>query len=260
MPKPTQTVAWATDANYTGGAEAGTPTKVEPTPAKKAEGWEPAEEPPAQTLNWWMNLLGVWITWLNTLAGNGTGNQLVQIDDDGDLFNSNTVAPHVTFSGGITSEVYHGDVTRTYAPTNAVVIGGGSISAGLHPDTGSTPGAITYVIGGSGTVAWFPLETPEPGRRVKVITIYADSIGAPAFALSYNRAVDVLGDWTNVPTSIATTNTGAVVEPAGDRRLVMTLDTPHVVASGDKLWVKVTNGAQDTNFSAYAVTYDYPAP
>lgn len=66
MAKPTDDAPWATDANYPAGAEpeAGTPTKVEPSAGKQALGHRPAEFPPAQYLNWWMNLMWLWIAWL----------------------------------------------------------------------------------------------------------------------------------------------------------------------------------------------------
>lgn len=60
MGKPTSFPQWSTDQNFTGGAENGTPTKVEPSSGKKAEGWEPGEEPACTSFNWWMNNVGEW--------------------------------------------------------------------------------------------------------------------------------------------------------------------------------------------------------
>lgn len=69
--KPSAPASWATDTNYTGGAENGTLTKVEPTSGRKAEGWEPGQELPAQGLNWHKNLVGQWTEYLDDgmLAG-----------------------------------------------------------------------------------------------------------------------------------------------------------------------------------------------
>lgn len=66
MPAPDTIPEWALDDDYPMDAEPeeGTPTKVEPSSGKKATGWRPSEMPPAQYLNWWMWLVGMWIDWL----------------------------------------------------------------------------------------------------------------------------------------------------------------------------------------------------
>jgi hypothetical protein len=70
MPKPVTDATWATDANFPAGGNPwnGTPTKVAPTAGKQAEGWEPKEKPPAQIENWWKNLVGLWLAWLEAVA------------------------------------------------------------------------------------------------------------------------------------------------------------------------------------------------
>jgi hypothetical protein len=66
-----QPVTWATDTNYTGGPDPGTPNKVQPSVGKRAQGWEPIERPPAQHLNQLMHVTGGWtdyykdIDWLS---------------------------------------------------------------------------------------------------------------------------------------------------------------------------------------------------
>lgn len=102
MPKPTLVPVWSTDANYTGGAEAGTPTKVTPTAGKIAEGFEPQEEPAAQTLNDRLNLIGQWATWLNGIVA-GASKRFVVMKTDGDLeavstLDWNPTAPDWKFS------------------------------------------------------------------------------------------------------------------------------------------------------------------
>lgn len=56
MAKPSETVAWA---------ESG--TAVEPSGAKKAAGWLPGEQPPAEFFNWILKFLGQWTSYLNGL-------------------------------------------------------------------------------------------------------------------------------------------------------------------------------------------------
>lgn len=78
MARPGTVATWATDTNYTGGPAVGTATKVDPTSPKRAQGWQPAEEPGAQHFNWQLNLVGQWLDWLaaGVLDGNWqfTGN------------------------------------------------------------------------------------------------------------------------------------------------------------------------------------------
>lgn len=63
MPAPDKYPDWATDDT----------NNVEPPDAKKAAGWVPSEEPPSSWFNWWENLVGLWVRWLeavtNTLSG-----------------------------------------------------------------------------------------------------------------------------------------------------------------------------------------------
>ena len=89
MAKPTDLPVHATDANYPMDAapEEGTPTKVEPLSGKQALGHRPAEKPPAQSENWWKNLVYLWLVWLNGIVA-GTVNRIVQIGADGELYAS----------------------------------------------------------------------------------------------------------------------------------------------------------------------------
>jgi len=65
-------LTWATDDDYTGGAEPATPTKVTPSTGKRAQGWEPIEKPAAQHMNALLGNLAGWadyyrdLDWLNT--------------------------------------------------------------------------------------------------------------------------------------------------------------------------------------------------
>lgn len=62
-PSPSQ---WANDANYTNGPEAGNPTKVTPSTGVQNEGWIPNDKLYPQWLNWWQNLVGLWVDWLES--------------------------------------------------------------------------------------------------------------------------------------------------------------------------------------------------
>jgi hypothetical protein len=60
-PKPGTVNHWATSA--TGIANTTTPPS-----GTQDDGWTPNTAPPAQYFNWWMNLIGAWIAYLNDLA------------------------------------------------------------------------------------------------------------------------------------------------------------------------------------------------
>lgn len=69
MPRPDQLPDWATSANYDATDPSdphhGTPTKVEPSSAAKANGFEPGWRPPAQFFNWLFSKTKQWVEWLD---------------------------------------------------------------------------------------------------------------------------------------------------------------------------------------------------
>ena len=58
MPRPPEFPDWATGPSDPSDI-------VRPPPARVADGWNPAERPPAQHFNWWQNLVGLWQRWLD---------------------------------------------------------------------------------------------------------------------------------------------------------------------------------------------------
>src|SRR5574343_1509343 len=68
MPRPAQLPTFATDATYDSGPESGLATKVAFTSGEMAQGHRPASAPAAPKLNWWQNLVGQWVTWLDSQA------------------------------------------------------------------------------------------------------------------------------------------------------------------------------------------------
>jgi hypothetical protein len=75
MSKPTELPEWATETNYDAPGQSwdGTATKVDPGGTLKAEGWQPAFQPPAQYHNWWMGKVGEWLAWLDGHLGEQAG-------------------------------------------------------------------------------------------------------------------------------------------------------------------------------------------
>jgi len=59
MPQPSEYPDWATNP-------ADPASAIVAPPASRVEsGWSPAEAPPAQNFNWWKNLVGRWIRWID---------------------------------------------------------------------------------------------------------------------------------------------------------------------------------------------------
>lgn len=79
MPKPSDLPVWSTDTNYVGGPENGTPTKLEPSGGKQAVGHLPSEFPRPQYMNWWQNLVYLWLAYFDAGIWDG------DLEVDGDL-------------------------------------------------------------------------------------------------------------------------------------------------------------------------------
>jgi len=82
MAKPAEVPEWATDTNYSSGVDIGTPTKVDPGSGVKAQGHVPGTRGAAQTMNWWKNLVGSWVGWVNETFGEDSG-EWVYVDSSG---------------------------------------------------------------------------------------------------------------------------------------------------------------------------------
>lgn len=150
--KPTDLPVWATDTNYPAGAEAwsATPIKVEPLSGDQAAGWTPRQKPPAQTLNWWQNLVYLWTAFLDT-----------QWDTDGNL-TLDTDAGIILSGDG---EIYH--------DTKTLVIPAIAGSTGDHVQAFTASGA-TGAVSFSAGVQWFiPIILPV-GKRITEIRMRTD--------------------------------------------------------------------------------------
>lgn len=200
MAKPTDTAAWATDANYAAGAEpeAGTPTKVDSTSGQKASGWRPGAEPPAQNLNAWQYAVHLWLLWLNGIVTGGT-DLLVQTTSGGELKASNTVVPPLTFNDDLTfaadktvefqgkGKVNHADKHISFSPWG-VHEGAGTASFDGGGDE------ITCTLDTSGGILLVPLDGLKPGDRIKKIIVgFTSPGGAPTVSVKHNHFTTPLG-------------------------------------------------------------------
>ena len=82
MPKPSTAPTWATDANFSGGAAVGQPTKVDPAGAE-SQGHVPGGTFYSGWLNWFLNLLGAWVGWVAEGTPEPEPSSIVERDAEG---------------------------------------------------------------------------------------------------------------------------------------------------------------------------------
>jgi hypothetical protein len=66
LAKPSSPLSWSTDTNYSAGPETGTPTKVDPA-GVASQGWVAGRAAPASWMNWVLNKIGAWTSYLDNL-------------------------------------------------------------------------------------------------------------------------------------------------------------------------------------------------
>lgn len=160
MAKPTDLPVWATDATYPAGPDpwANQPTKVEPTSGDQARGFIPFQEPPPEAFNWWMNLVYLWILWLNGLWGT-----------DGSLTLDANADVEVSGDG----QYYHGTRTVTISPLQG--------SPGTNSMTwGTTPGD-----GIVDPANWWLTVPVEPGRVVREVRVSLKDVAGNGVGITF---------------------------------------------------------------------------
>lgn len=143
MPRPSIVPTWATNNLYSGGPAVGTPTKVAPSGADIAEGYEPAQEPGAQGFNYNLNLIGQWISWLNGVL-TPIGRQILTASSGTYTPTTGTLAVRargVGAGGGGGGTFY--DLSGTHSAAGA---GGAS---GIYWEKWIFPGGGTLITGGA---------------------------------------------------------------------------------------------------------------
>lgn len=133
MSKPSELPVWATDANYVAPSKPwdATPTIVEPSAGKKAQGFYPDERPTAQYLQWWMNLVYLWIVYVD--AGIWDGDLFVDgnltIAAGKKLIPDGGAGQQISVDGGIAA----GNAITN--PSSVLALGGNLIARANDPTT-----------------------------------------------------------------------------------------------------------------------------
>lgn len=184
MSKPGDLPVWATDANYPVSADpwSGQPTKVEPTSGDQALGFTPFQEPAPEIFNWWMNLVYLWILWLNGLWGT-----------DGSL--TMDVDASIELKGE--GELYHEGIrTITLAPLMG------------SPGTDS---AVWGTVAGDGVPnpeTWWWTIPIEEGRILKQVRVSLKDAAAFSVGITFyqNTYYGVRGNWSHEGGGLCTGN------------------------------------------------------
>lgn len=105
MAKPAAPLSWSTDTNFSAGPETGTPTKEDPA-GVASQGWTAGRAAPAKWMNWVLNRLGAWTSYLDDLHNDADflGQQYVWTNyhqfDTGPTFNGGQFIGPTVFTVG----------------------------------------------------------------------------------------------------------------------------------------------------------------
>jgi hypothetical protein len=106
MSKPASVPTFATDTDYSGGGEAGTAVKATPTSGQRAQGFQESVGVNALYLNYLLNAIGSWLTWLDGILAEAltwTGAQTFSpsaATTAGITATGNTSGPGAALTGG----------------------------------------------------------------------------------------------------------------------------------------------------------------
>jgi hypothetical protein len=258
MPKPTEIAPWATNANYPNDSEpeANTPTKVEPD-VEETIGWRPGKKPPAQKMNWWQNVVGQWIAYLNAGVWEDDLHVTGALEIDGPaLFNSTATFDTVEVGNYIDSPDYFLSAPRTMLIPPSMYM---TDSDGTSHITFSSTSADRWQMGNGNTKTLCIPVQREVGDRITGFTVYAfkQSDATCMLKAELVRRNAVTGARTVIATATNNINNpGAITLTAVG--LTETCSTPNTylveVTQND-----ATPSGPNTIF-ATIVTYDRPSP
>lgn len=251
MPKPTDLPNWATDAAFPAGVEpeAGDPNKVEPNATKQGIGWRPNEKPAAEWFNWWMNLVYLWIVYVNagnfdgpiTITGNLNVTGDLDVDDDVNI-DGDLVIDGVT---------YH-NLLRSYGQGWE-----GGTTSGAALGFNHATSAVTL---GAGLTAMVPCRAPYVGgvSKIKSISVLFDNNSNPNLILYVKSGTTS----TAYGPVVGVTNVSQAVGAFQTRR-TMTIDTPANgadIGANDRVFLSIENTNGAASLICYELVTNYHAP
>lgn len=208
--KPTNTPRWANS----GGAI------VEPSSGKKDVGFVAGERPPAQFLNWLLNLLYLWVAWLNDIVAPGSGSEALSISS----------------AGTLAADGKHGD--RLLVVHAAA---GNGTNAGISAGNG-------YMAATGAGEWWLPIPI-RVGDRIKTLNLWANDsiVGGQTVTVELVRFSS-----TGTRTSIAgpSPSSGAWAATA----ILSSLN--HTVLTDNVYYARIAYSSSGLRFAGIQVTYD----
>ena len=161
MAKPASVPTWASETNYAGGSEYNTATKATPSATLIGQGLQASAGINHQHLNWCLNLIGSWLTWVDGILAEAltwTGAQTFSptvATTNGVTATGNTTGSGVKGTGGATNGLgcegvgtaTGSGVKGTGGATNGVGCEGVGTAAGAGVKaTGGATGNGLYVV------------------------------------------------------------------------------------------------------------------
>lgn len=188
MPKPASLPVWATDANFAAPGKPwdGTPTKVSISAGRQAAGWAPVDAPPAQHLNWMLNLIYLWLAWLNGIFGADDSLQVSTVYETDPQEHGHHASAWI--ASAATGGTYNGSIW-TFAGVSAL----SSPMTYLRPGDHITGITWVYDRGGAGTVSVRLERRPIIGGGEAAVQTDADSTsasGVAQHAITYDHVVE----------------------------------------------------------------------
>lgn len=231
MSKPSTVPIW--DSNGTNASS--------PTAAHQTDGWPRGTSSPlvSTVLNYWMNLVYLWIVWLNGLWG---ADGSLSLDSNGSLTTVGTTFS-ITDANNV-GMLKHSRQLALLVPVvaNHCVLAAGSISADTNP------GAVLA----ASTDAYFPLDGLDLTCRVVSVIV---TLGAtPANSVDYS---------IGIPNTTAGSRTWVPVGSASGVATTLTIDVNPAATigtsfyAGRNMYLRVqTGGATGVTVKAVAVNYN----
>jgi len=262
MAKPPRLPTWATDATYPAGAEpeAGEDNKVEPSATKKGIGWRPDEKPPAEFFNDWMNLVYLWMVYLdgNAFAGDVVIEGSLQVDEDLHVIDDALFDDFVEVGGSLKVAIDATIDGRWYHASDRVHVQGftGGISNGTALSFHATNGTVDIAAGDS---VMIPCIAPLVGEisRIVAMSILFENNTVPSLSLLTKTAPTT---FVEVGPVLGVTVSDVAIG-GGHTRRTITITSPSVLDANDRVFFKVTNNAISTLVAHELITtHDAPAP
>lgn len=270
--KPVSVPSWATDANYSSGAESGSSTRLEPPAGNKQQGFLPRIVAPARWWNWLTGSLCDWVAYLNVLptddafvganfawtgththAGNVTVNGSLTTEGLVDLDNA-YVDDHI----GLNGEIFYSTAPSTVTAVQRKVVM--PLEDGALGGSSSGNIAITgFVLTAAGS-AHFPIRCPRGSVLTAIeVTVSNSSLVSNTVDVAVRSATP---DFSVAASGITNANLATATQalPAATTHLFSFAGLSHLVDNTARSLYVVVASTNILVVTGVRATYDDPGP